>query len=145
MGLYHARYNACSFAKKEVKDKCFIDFHSTFLDVTQPCNGTTVVYYQDTTDNHNKASIIIENFSECTLIAIIETRDGKSFEIPVTAFQGQFGLFGERGITVENLLRVSVRCEGGGPEAICQGSIDIDRTFCICCPGHKSKKYSCDC
>ncbi|KMJ57653.1 hypothetical protein AB685_16820 [Bacillus sp. LL01] len=146
MGLYHSGYTACSFAKKEAKDKCFIDFHSIFIDVAQPCNGTTVEYYQNTTDNHNKASITIENFTECTLIALIETRDGKSFEVPVIAVEGPFGgLFGERAITVENLCRISVRCEGGGPTATCQGGIDIDLTFCICCPGHKSTKHSCDC
>lgn len=145
MGIYHSKFNACSYSKKEVKETCFTDIHELFINVGQPCDGTTVEYYQDTTDNHNKSSITIENSSACTLIAIIETRDGRLFEIPVTPFEGQFGFFSERAITVENLLRVSVRCQGGAPGATCQGGIEIDRTFCICCPGHKSKKHRCDC
>jgi hypothetical protein len=120
--------------KQEVETTCFIGTHSppnSFY--TQPCNGSSIVAFEDLTNNHNKTLIQATSFSPppCTAILIIETRDGGSpierilpfSENPPTQFT----------IEVENVKRISVRCQGN-PTGFCQVLIGIQKTFCICCP-----------
>ncbi|PUB18247.1 hypothetical protein C8K15_101452 [Paenisporosarcina sp. OV554] len=108
---------------------CFIDSHDFRSTVTQPCNGSTTVVFEDLTNNHNITRIEASTFTTppCTAILIIETRDGCP---PIERVLST----GENlSIEVEDLRRVSVRCEGN-PTGFCNVTVTGSKTFCICCP-----------
>ena len=133
-------------SKEEEEQECFVQQEFVFLNIAQRCDGTTIIHFEDFTDNHNKVLIDLVSFTPqpCTLTVIIETRDGKTIErsIPVDPFFTQ----AERVFQVENVCRISVRCAGGTPASICRGNVFLTKTFCICCPGDEDnkKKKHCD-
>lgn len=141
-------------------DECFIETHTSVMILLQQCNGTAVTYFEDLAKNHNKTIIRVEDLQLAYLVPtqnaqpqpmpvsatfIIDTRDGKTIKrtIPVSAEPV------DRTFQVEDVCRVSVRCECGGvsiPPFIAF-DLRIDKTFCICCPddGHdKHEKHHCD-
>ena len=129
-----------SKSNNKKKQQCFVQQDSSSFNITQRCDATTVTYFEDFTDNHNKALINVSSntIQPCTLTIIIETRDGKTIErsIPVDPAIR----FSQRVFQVENVCRISVRCAGGTPASVCSGSISVLKTFCICCPGDEDKK-----
>ncbi|QUW22015.1 hypothetical protein JSQ81_19985 [Sporosarcina sp. Marseille-Q4063] len=122
------------------KQQCFVQQDFPSFNVLQRCDGTTVTYFEDFTDNHNKALIQVFSTTQqsCTLTVIIDTRDGKTIErsIPVDPAFGQ----AERIFQVEDVCRVSFRCAGGLPTSLCTGFVQMTKTFCICCPGDEENK-----
>lgn len=110
------------------RQQCFISTHSTDLTIDQLCNGVSQIYFEDFTDNHNKALILVENFvgPGCVITVTIVTRDGQTIVRTVPR--------GDRGFQVENLLSISISCSGSDPTQVCFGGISIEKTFCLCCP-----------
>ena len=121
----------CFFCNEEEEDEtiCFIASHDFNSVVTQPCNGSSTVVFENFTDNHNKTGIEAITFTPapCTGILIIETSDGGP---PIERVLERTE---NLSIEVENVSRVSVRCEGN-PTGSCQVNIRGSKTFCICCP-----------
>lgn len=145
---------------KKKKDQCFIETHSAYVYNEQICDGRTLTYFEDFTKNHNKAMIEvdIENADPgCMVTAIIETRDGKTIERPIPL--DSYG-DGERAFQVEDVCRVSLRGESHNlcappvpasdsnnsyqPLSTFEAWVDIEKTFCICCPNDKEDKHHCD-
>lgn len=145
---------------KHKEDQCFVATHTTFMPIVQQCDNTPVTYFEDFTDNHNKTIIRVENLEllgvplasenaappqypvSALVTVIIDTRDGKTIEraIPINP-----GFTAERTFQVEDFCRVSVRCECGGVGlTFVEFDLDIDKTFCICCPNEKDDKRHCD-
>lgn len=142
---------------KHKKDQCFIETHFAEVFNEQQC-GREVTYFEDFTDNHNKAliQIDIEN-AQCNMVtAIIETRDGRKIERPIPLFEGE----GERAFQVEDVCRVALRGENSpvwhGAQAPAEyppspqtfeADVNVTKTFCICCPNDnhgKHENHSCD-
>ncbi|MBU8907652.1 hypothetical protein [Desertibacillus haloalkaliphilus] len=106
--------------------KCFTDTTILGATIAQPCDGTERTYFKNLTTNHNKSLVAIFNLSECDIVAMIET-DDEVIERRLTPE------LLEDTIQVENLRRITVRCEGE-KGLDCFGFISIQHTFCICCP-----------
>ncbi len=131
---------------KHKRDQCFVETHYADIDNVQQC-GTEVTYFEDFTDNHNKAliQIAIEN-AQCSMVtAIIETRNGRKIERPIPLFEGA----GERAFQVEDVCRVSLRGEASAqqPPQTFEANVEVTKTFCICCPDDnhgKHENHSCD-
>jgi hypothetical protein len=124
----------CPDEERKDGTSCFIDQNViTFFNV-QPCNGSSQVVFEEFTDNHNKTGISVTNSTSppCTTILIIETRDDSPpiERILPGVVQGQANT---ANFQVENLKRLSVRCQGN-PVGFCSYTMTIRKTFCICCP-----------
>lgn len=124
------------------KKECSISTHSQTIRVDQPCGGEEVTYFKDSTTNHNKAFIFIESFTTppCFITLIMETRDGQRIEEEIRPPAPQVTTFVHKSFQVENLQRVSVRCEDGVEGSRCTANLTITKTFCICCQKEKSWK-----
>ncbi|RXT06946.1 hypothetical protein EIZ39_12330 [Ammoniphilus sp. CFH 90114] len=67
---------------RPLRRQCFISTHSTTAEIDQPCDGSTITYFTDLTDNHNKAMVTVSLFARgmpqttCALTVIIES-DGR--------------------------------------------------------------------
>lgn len=120
------------------KSTCFTGQHFFSAGNVQPCDGTSQVVFEDFTNNHNKIQIFAQNntASPCTTILIIETRHNPPMErILPNVVQGVAPTLV---IEVEDVRRVSVRCQGN-PGGFCNYFLDFQKAFCICCPGDLNK------
>ncbi|PUB18246.1 hypothetical protein C8K15_101451 [Paenisporosarcina sp. OV554] len=114
--------------KQKIETTCFVETHDFNSGISQPCNGSTKVIFEDLTNNHNKTMIqALSIEAPCIPILIIETKDGRP---PIErTLEFLLGI----NIEVENVKRVSVRCQGN-PTGTCSVIFFIQKTFCICCP-----------
>lgn len=95
----------------------------------QRCDGSTQTIYENFSIRDSLATLQVSNFSitspDCTMTAILETRDGKILERIVNTGSSE-------SFIVEGLLRFSIRCDGD-PDGICAGGLSGNRQFCMCC------------
>lgn len=151
-------------------EKCFIETHKPETENYQLADGSTVTYFEDFTDNHNKTAVEIEIsdvYGPVMVTAVLETRDGKTIERPIKIVNEE----AERAFQLENLCRVSLRGDSfydwdGGylqktsdgahsadccpPQASFYAEVELEKTFCICCckedkHHHKEDKKTCGC
>jgi hypothetical protein len=118
------------------KQQCSVATHAASINFEQACDGTEVIYFQDLTDNHNKALIQVQRSGitpeNCQMELVINGTT--SFIVP--SFTGGGGAFaGQVSVQVEDVRTVGIRCTCiTGTCAYCAGLISIQKTFCICCP-----------
>lgn len=111
-----------------------------FANFVQPCNGTTVTYFEDFTNDDNRVAITASNSSTLPCIAtiIFVTRNGETIERtlpPAFVLPGEtFPRTTSLSFQFENLVQVFIRCQGD-PTDFCLGSISISKDFCMSCPG----------
>jgi hypothetical protein len=129
--------SCCS--QRDKQTTCFIDQHFIRTEeFTRQCDGSTVVIFEDFTVNHNKTAIIVRSNtrSPCTASLIIETKDSTIIrDIPPQV--GNFNA--SMGIEVEDLRRISVRCQGN-PTGTCNLAVTAQKTFCICSTSSEKRK-----
>ncbi|WP_085991533.1 hypothetical protein [Oceanobacillus senegalensis] len=122
-------------ADKEKKEKKkyqisnnVIDQHNVSIFQSQNSNGTNQVVYENVSSGNNRAQITAFNFTPApnTTILVIEARNQPLIErvIPDNVAAGQSAY----AIEVENLKRLSVRCQGN-PSGAGTYQINVDMSF----------------
>lgn len=139
---------------KHNKEQCFVETHKIEVENDQYFNNVAQTYFEDFTDNHNKALVKVEievdygglggtgSSYPCPgmVTVILETRNGKTIKKPITLVDGE----GERAFQVEDLASVKILGEtfygavapanGGSSGPLFEAEVEIQKTFCICCP-----------
>lgn len=97
-------------------------------------------YFQDFTNNHNKALVEVEVQNAdpgVSVTVVIETRGGRPIEKVLDLFSADIlnRYEGQAAFQVENLRRVRLRGTSTDPTDEFDGKVKIQKTFCIDCPG----------
>lgn len=122
--------------------QCSVGRNDYGIAIRQVCDRRKRIIFEDLTQNHNKAQIIVSQSNEiagerpCPMTVIIQTRGNNTpieREIEVSPFPANPDFFsGSINLQVEDVQSVAIRCVGN-PSSMCTAEANINITFCICC------------
>ena len=119
---------------------CSVATHTAEYPINQICSSTDVplTYFEDLTTNHNKMFIKIENTTTdqfCQMFLILNGDINNPIFVP-NAQDGRFLGNGQFSIQVEDVRKIEIICHQpvSQPDGACTGILQIQKTFCICCP-----------
>ncbi|PFA13228.1 hypothetical protein CN373_24495 [Bacillus cereus] len=129
------------FSNRTQINECFIGTHQlNNISNTLPA-GSTQIFFEDFTCNHNKALLELRSTAQQVAVSI-KTRDCNT---PITVIvdpSPSLGLSSRRSIQVENLERLSITNLGSGSTTFILAGV---KTFCICCNDKENNQNCEDC